>query len=113
LDRLGRFVRLFLASFQIVRERDISYFPSRKSVASLADAGLQLIGKALARTQMRTTKRYAHFRDDPLHALFHEIGEQLKGGGKAGVSDPGALRVRIHLTSLTARFPLRPTKVKL
>lgn len=48
--------------------------------------GLQLIGKALGHTQMRTTERYAHLRDDPLHALVNEIGERVKAGGKAGLA---------------------------
>jgi integrase len=49
------------------------------SFAAEAGASLQLIGKALGHTQMRTTERYAHLRDDPLHALVNEIGERVKG----------------------------------
>lgn len=49
-------------------------------------ASLQLIGKALGHTQMRTTERYAHLRDDLLNALVNEIGERVKAGGKAGVA---------------------------
>jgi hypothetical protein len=30
---------------------------------------------------MRTTERYAHLRDDPLHAMVNQIGERV---GKAG-----------------------------
>jgi integrase len=56
------------------------------SFAAEAGASLQLIGKALGHTQMRTTERYAHLRDDPLHALVNEIGERVKAGGKAGVA---------------------------
>ena len=48
------------------------------SFAAEAGASLQLIGKALGHTQMRTTERYAHLRDDPLHALVNEIGERVK-----------------------------------
>jgi len=50
------------------------------SFAAEAGASLQLIGKALGHTQMRTTERYAHLRDDPLHALVNEIGERVKAG---------------------------------
>ena len=49
------------------------------SFAAEAGASLQLIGKALGHTQMRTTERYAHLRDDPLNALVNEIGERVKG----------------------------------
>ena len=56
------------------------------SFAAEAGASLQLIGKALGHTQMRTTERYAHLRDDPLHALVNEIGERVKAGGKVGVA---------------------------
>jgi integrase len=56
------------------------------SFAAEAGASLQLIGKALGHTQMRTTERYAHLRDDPLNALVNEIGERVKAGGKAGVA---------------------------
>ncbi len=49
------------------------------SFAAEAGASLQLIGKALGHTQLRTTERYAHLRDDPLHALVNEIGERVKG----------------------------------
>ncbi len=48
------------------------------SFAAEAGASLQLIGKALGHTQMRTTERYAHLRDDPLNALVNEIGERVK-----------------------------------
>ena len=52
------------------------------SFAAEAGASLQLIGKALGHTQMRTTERYAHLRDDPLHALVNEIGERVQAAKK-------------------------------
>ncbi|MFY7759626.1 tyrosine-type recombinase/integrase [Aquidulcibacter sp.] len=52
------------------------------SFAAEAGASLQLIGKALGHTQMRTTERYAHLRDDPLQALVNEIGERVKAAKK-------------------------------
>ena len=55
------------------------------SFAAEAGASLQLIGKALGHTQMRTTERYAHLRDDPLNALVNEIGERVKGA-KTGLA---------------------------
>ena len=39
------------------------------SFAAEAGASLQLIGKALGHTQIKTTERNAHLRDDPLQAM--------------------------------------------
>lgn len=52
------------------------------SFAAEAGASLQLIGKALGHTQMRTTERYAHLRDDPLHAMVDQIGERVRKASK-------------------------------
>jgi integrase len=49
----------------------------RHSFASLAvNAGVQLevIGKLLGHTQLKTTMRYAHLSDDPLRAATHRVG---------------------------------------
>ena len=43
-----------------------------------AGASLQLIGKALGHTQIKTTERYAHLRDDPLAAMVDRIGEAIE-----------------------------------
>ena len=75
------------AGLDDLRIHDLRHsFPS---FAAEAGASLQLIGKALGHTQMRTTERYAHLRDDPLNALVNEIGERVKAGGKAGVARYG------------------------
>lgn len=63
-----------------LRTHDLRH--SFTSFAAEAGASLQLIGKALGHTQMRTTERYAHLRDGPLHALVSEIGERVKGAKK-------------------------------
>lgn len=48
------------------------------SFAAESGASLQLIGKALGHTQIRTTERYAHLRDDPLAAMVDRIGEAIE-----------------------------------
>jgi integrase len=68
------------AGLDDVRIHDLRH--SFASFAAEAGASLQLIGKALGHTQMRTTERYAHLRDDPLHALVNEIGERVKAAKK-------------------------------
>jgi integrase len=67
------------AGLKDLRIHDLRH--SFASFAAEAGASLQLIGKALGHTQMRTTERYAHLRDDPLHAMVNQIGERV---GKAG-----------------------------
>jgi integrase len=57
------------------------------SFAAEAGASLQLIGKALGHTQMRTTERYAHLRDDPLHALVNEIGERVNAAKRVPLAN--------------------------
>ena len=68
------------AGLEDLRIHDLRH--SFASFAAEAGASLQLIGKALGHTQMRTTERYAHLRDDPLHALVNEIGERVKAAKK-------------------------------
>lgn len=68
--------------------RDLRLHDLRHSFASFAaeaGASLQLIGKALGHTQIRTTERYAHLRDDPLQAMVDLIGERFEGVGKKKV----------------------------
>jgi hypothetical protein len=36
---------------------------------------------------MRTTERYAHLRDDPLHALVNEIGERVKAAKRVPLAN--------------------------
>jgi integrase len=62
---------------------DLRLHDLRHSFASFAaesGASLQLIGKALGHTQIRTTERYAHLRDDPLQAMVDLIGERFDLG---------------------------------
>ncbi|MCZ8195753.1 MAG: tyrosine-type recombinase/integrase [Hyphomonadaceae bacterium] len=72
------------AGLEDLRIHDLRH--SFASFAAEAGASLQLIGKALGHTQMRTTERYAHLRDDPLNALVNEIGERVKAGTKAAAA---------------------------
>ncbi len=48
------------------------------SFAAEAGASLQFIGKALGHTQIKTTERYAHLRDDPLQAMVDLVGERFE-----------------------------------
>jgi integrase len=69
--------------------KDLRIHDLRHSFASFAaDAGasLQLIGKALGHSQTRTTERYAHLRDDPLHAMVNQIGERVKAANKSSAA---------------------------
>ncbi len=56
-----------------VRIHDLRH--SFASFAAANGASLFLIGKALGHSQSQTTERYAHLRDDPLHALAAGVGE--------------------------------------
>lgn len=59
---------------------DVRIHDLRHSFASFAaanGASLFLIGKALGHSQSQTTERYAHLRDDPLHALAAGVGEAI------------------------------------
>ncbi len=48
------------------------------SFAAEAGASLQLIGKALGHTQIKTTERNTHLRDDPLQAMVDLVGERFE-----------------------------------
>lgn len=59
---------------------DVRLHDLRHSFASFAaanGASLFLIGRALGHSQSQTTERYAHLRDDPLHALAAGVGEVI------------------------------------
>ena len=58
------------------------------SFAAEAGASLQLIGKALGHTQIKTTERYAHLRDDPLQAMVDLVGERFENMVKKKVEVP-------------------------
>ncbi len=58
-----------------VRIHDLRH--SFASFAAANGASLFLIGKALGHSQSQTTERYAHLRDDPLHALAAGVGEVI------------------------------------
>jgi integrase len=60
------------ANLDGVRIHDLRH--SFASFAAANGASLFLIGKALGHSQSQTTERYAHLRDDPLHALTAEVG---------------------------------------
>ncbi|MCZ8195470.1 MAG: hypothetical protein O9253_00190, partial [Aquidulcibacter sp.] len=48
------------------------------------------IGKALGHTQIRTTERYAHLRDDPLQAMVDLVGERFENIVRKKVEVPPA-----------------------
>ncbi|MFO0432303.1 MAG: hypothetical protein ACK5Z6_13540 [Hyphomonadaceae bacterium] len=62
---------------------DLRY--SFASFAAEAGASLQLIGKALGHTQIKTTERNAHLRDDPLQAMVDLVGERFENIVKKNV----------------------------
>ena len=45
---------------------------------------MQIIGRLLGHTQMRTTQRYAHLADDPLKEAAARITATIANAGKSG-----------------------------
>lgn len=63
------------ANLDDVRLHDLRH--SFASFAAANGASLFLIGKALGHTQSQTTERYAHLRDDPLHAVAAGVEKSI------------------------------------
>jgi integrase len=66
---------------------DARIYDLRHSFASVGAGGglsLQIIGRLLGHTQMRTTQRYAHLADDPLKEAATKITAAIAGAGKGG-----------------------------
>jgi len=64
---------------------DARIYDLRHSFASIGAGGglsLQIIGRLLGHTQMRTTQRYAHLADDPLREAAAKITAAIAGAGK-------------------------------
>jgi integrase len=64
---------------------DARIYDLRHSFASVGAGGglsLQIIGRLLGHTQMRTTLRYAHLADDPLREAAAKITAAIAGAGK-------------------------------
>ena len=64
---------------------DARIYALRHSFASVGAGGglsLQIIGRLLGHTQMRTTQRYAHLADDPLKEAAAKITAAIAGAGK-------------------------------
>jgi len=64
---------------------DARLYDLRHSFASIGAGGglsLQIIGRLLGHTQMRTTMRYAHLADDPLKEAATRITATIAGAGK-------------------------------
>jgi integrase len=64
---------------------DARIYDLRHTFASVGAGGglsLQIIGRLLGHTQMRTTQRYAHLADDPLKEAVARIGAAIAGAGK-------------------------------
>jgi integrase len=60
---------------------DVRIHDLRHTFASLLVSGgasLEMIGRLLGHTQIRTTQRYAHLIDSPLRAEVNAVGEMLK-----------------------------------
>jgi integrase len=79
LPRVWRLIRKE-SGLEDLRIHDLRH--SFASFAAESGASLQLIGKALGHTQIKTTERYAHLRDDPLHAMVDLIGDRVMRAGK-------------------------------
>jgi site-specific recombinase XerD len=66
---------------------DARIYDLRHTFASVGAGGglsLQIIGRLLGHTQMRTTQRYAHLADDPLREVAAKITATIAGAGKDG-----------------------------
>lgn len=66
---------------------DARIYDLRHSFASVGAGGglsLQIIGRLLGHTQMRTTQRYAHLADDPLKEAAARITATIANAGKPG-----------------------------
>jgi integrase len=64
---------------------DARIYDLRHTFASVGAGGglsLQIIGRLLGHTQMRTTQRYAHLADDPLKDAAAKITATIAGAGK-------------------------------
>ena len=64
---------------------DARIYDLRHSFASVGAGGglsLQIVGRLLGHTQMRTTQRYAHLADDPLKEAAAKITAAIAGAGK-------------------------------
>jgi integrase len=64
---------------------DARIYDLRHSYASVGAGGglsLQIIGRLLGHTQMRTTQRYVHLADDPLKDAAAKITATIAGAGK-------------------------------
>jgi integrase len=64
---------------------DARIYDLRHTFASVGAGGglsLQIIGRLLGHTQMRTTQRYAHLADDPLREAAAKISATIAGAGK-------------------------------
>ena len=64
---------------------DARIYDLRHTFASVGAGGglsLQIIGRLLGHTQMRTTQRYAHLADDPLKEAAAKITATIAGAGK-------------------------------
>ena len=57
----------------------------RASVAVATGGSLPMIGRMLGHSEPKTTQRYAHLTDDPIHRLTQATGEVISGAlkGKA------------------------------
>ncbi len=82
-----------------VRIHDLRH--SFASFAAANGASLFLIGKALGHSQSQTTERYAHLRDDPLHAL-------TAGVGRIVVQSPK--RPKVTQRNAARAEPIRPLR---
>jgi integrase len=75
-----------------VRIHDLRH--SFASFAAANGASLFLIGKALGHSQSQTTERYAHLRDDPLHAVAAEVGQTILSGSRKNAKARQSTRTR-------------------
>lgn len=73
------------ANIEGVRLHDLRH--TFASLLASSGQSLPLIGQLLGHTQASTTKRYAHFYDDPLRAATERVGSLVTSKGGAEVLD--------------------------
>jgi integrase len=90
-----------LAGLEDVRIHDLRH--SFASLAADAGASLPMIGKLLGHNQPRTTARYAHLADDPVHQLNQNVGRAIARVLRGPQQRAGRDRFRVRRLPLGTR----------
>jgi integrase len=87
-----------LAGLEDVRIHDLRH--SFASLAAADGASLPMIGKLLGHNQPRTTARYTHLADDPVHQLNQRVGAAIGNAMRGSHSRPVRSFFRFRRSSL-------------